>query len=145
MYFMINAPCIANILKRRCPNRQGKLVHKHITLEGSRTRPAQMYPAGLCRATCRGLGLIWIQRENPVKRLKVGQKRYFVDVATLPDEVREASGKRARGSCICIVVHCIHIPYDMHVFCEAAIRNTASLRAAMRWSGDSKPRFNCCF
>ena len=48
--FMTNAPCIAMQLQRRCPNKIGRRVHRHVTLEGGRTKPAQVYPDGLCRA-----------------------------------------------------------------------------------------------
>ena len=53
--FMTNAPCIAMQLQRRCPNTRGKVVHRHVILQGGRTKPAQIYPDGLCRAICKGL------------------------------------------------------------------------------------------
>ena len=53
--FMINSVCIANQLKERCPNRQGHQVHKHVVLQNGRTRAAQIYPEGLCKAICAGL------------------------------------------------------------------------------------------
>ena len=53
--FMTNAPCVAMELMRRCPNRCRKMAHRHVTLEGGRTRPAQVYPDELCRAICRGM------------------------------------------------------------------------------------------
>ena len=53
--FMTNAQCVAVELTRKCPNRNGKMAHRHVTLEGGRTRPAQVYPDELCRAICRGM------------------------------------------------------------------------------------------
>ena len=53
--FMTNAPYVALQLQKRCPNRTGRVVHRHVTLEGGRTKPAQIYPEGLCRAICKGL------------------------------------------------------------------------------------------
>ena len=42
-------------LSKRCPNRLGWKVHEHIKFEGGRTRAAQIYQEGLCKAICRGL------------------------------------------------------------------------------------------
>lgn len=53
--FLTNSACIADQLRRRCPNRKGHQVHRHVVLEDGRTRAAQVYPDGLCRAICRGL------------------------------------------------------------------------------------------
>ena len=53
--FMTNAQCVADNLQRRCRNRIGRNQHRHVTLEGSRTKPAQTYPEELCRAICRGM------------------------------------------------------------------------------------------
>ena len=53
--FMTNAPYVALQLKKRCPNRTGKNYHRHVILEGGRTKPAQVYPEGLCKAICIGL------------------------------------------------------------------------------------------
>ena len=53
--FMTNPPCIARRLSRLCPNRKGVMVHKHVILQGGKTRAAQVYPPGLCRAICLGL------------------------------------------------------------------------------------------
>ena len=53
--FMTNSPCVAMQLRKRCPNRSGKIQHKHVTLQGGRTKAAQIYPEGLCRAICVGL------------------------------------------------------------------------------------------
>ena len=53
--FMTNSPCIARQLNRKCPNRNGWQEHKHIHLEGGRTRAAQVYPPELCKAICNGL------------------------------------------------------------------------------------------
>ena len=53
--FLTNSVCIAEKLKRRCPNRKGEIVHEHIVLEGGRTRAAQVYPRGLCEAISKGL------------------------------------------------------------------------------------------
>ena len=55
--FLTNAPHIAKQLEKKCPNRSGWQVHKHIRLEDGRTRAAQVYPPELCRAICRGLEL----------------------------------------------------------------------------------------
>ena len=41
--FMTNAPCIAMQLQRRCPNKPGRIHHRHVTLEGGRTKAAQVY------------------------------------------------------------------------------------------------------
>ena len=52
--FMISSPCIAQALSKRCPNTTNRVVHQHIRLEGGRTRAAQVYPPGLCKAMCGG-------------------------------------------------------------------------------------------
>ena len=52
---MTNSPCIALQMQRRCPNRNGYQIHKHVQLYGGRARAAQIYPPGLCRAICKGL------------------------------------------------------------------------------------------
>ena len=53
--FMTNSPCIALQLQRRCPNRDGYQIHKHVRLERGRTKAAQVYPLELCKVICRGL------------------------------------------------------------------------------------------
>ena len=55
--FMTNSPCIAEELRRSCPNRQphGRRTHGHIPLMNGRTKVAQEYPNALCRAICRGI------------------------------------------------------------------------------------------
>ena len=53
--FMTNSPCKLARLKKRCPNRNGVKVHDHVVLQAGRTRAAQIYPPGLCRAICSGL------------------------------------------------------------------------------------------
>ena len=53
--FMTNSVCIAQQLSRKCPNRIGCIVHKHNTVEGGRTKKAQIYPTEFCRAICVGL------------------------------------------------------------------------------------------
>ena len=52
---MTNSPCVALELQRKCPNRTGHAYHRHVRLEGGRTKAAQIYPDGLCRAICKGL------------------------------------------------------------------------------------------
>ena len=52
--FLTNSVCIADQLRRRCPNRKGQQVHRHVILENGRTRAAQVYPDGLCKAICQG-------------------------------------------------------------------------------------------
>ena len=54
--FMINPPCVAKALSRRCPNTRNHQVHEHIRLESGRPKAAQVYPPELCRAICQGLG-----------------------------------------------------------------------------------------
>ena len=53
--FMTNSPVIAMQLQRRCPNKGGYNIHKHVLLQGGRTRAAKVYPPELCKAICRGL------------------------------------------------------------------------------------------
>ena len=53
--FMTNSPCIVKQLDKKCPNRWGWQVHKHIRLEDGRTKAAQVYPPELCAAICQGL------------------------------------------------------------------------------------------
>lgn len=53
--FLTNSVDIAEKLNKRCPNRHGDIIRKHVTLEGGRTRAAQVYPDDLCRAICEGL------------------------------------------------------------------------------------------
>ena len=52
--FLTDSPCIAQALRRRCPNTTGTRVHDHMILEGSSTKAAQVHPPGLCRAICQG-------------------------------------------------------------------------------------------
>lgn len=52
---MVNSPCIADQLQKRCPNRSGPPVHGHARLEGGRPEAPQICPCGLCRAICEGL------------------------------------------------------------------------------------------
>ena len=47
--------CVADKLRKRCPNRSGQHVHQHVVLENGRTRMAEVFPDGLCRAICKGL------------------------------------------------------------------------------------------
>ena len=53
--FMTNSPCIALQLQRRCPNRKGYTIHRHVQLDGGKAKAAQIYPPGLCKAVCQGL------------------------------------------------------------------------------------------
>ena len=53
--FMTNSPCIALQFKRRCPNKEGYQIHRHVRLQGGRARAAQIYPRELCKAICKGL------------------------------------------------------------------------------------------
>lgn len=53
--FMTNSPCIAARLRKQCPNKRGIPVHHHVRLEDGRTKAAQVYPHGLCKAICLGL------------------------------------------------------------------------------------------
>ena len=53
--FMTNSPCIAMQLQRRCPNKGGYNIHKHVVLQGGRTKAAQVYPPELCKAIRKGL------------------------------------------------------------------------------------------
>ena len=65
--FMTNAPCIVDKFRRKCLNILSKMRHKHITLEGNRTKATQVYFDGLCRAICGGGGdnkSKWIKDDN---------------------------------------------------------------------------------
>ena len=42
--FMTNSLCVAEQLQQPCPNRHGPAVHRHVRLEGGRTKAAQVYP-----------------------------------------------------------------------------------------------------
>ena len=53
--FMTNSVCISQQLDKRCPNRSGHMVHRHVILMNGRTKAAQVYFAGLCKAICVGL------------------------------------------------------------------------------------------
>ena len=53
--FMTNSICLAKRLERRCPNKPIEEIHKHIVLEGGRTRAAQVHPPELCKEICRGI------------------------------------------------------------------------------------------
>ena len=53
--FMTNSVCVAQKLEKRCPNKPGNEVHKHVRLEDGRTRAAQEYPPASCRAICSGI------------------------------------------------------------------------------------------
>ena len=55
--FMTNSPCIVNQMDKQCPNKSGWQIHKHIALEGNRTKQAQVYPKELCQAIRVGLQL----------------------------------------------------------------------------------------
>ena len=52
--FMTNFPCIVQALGQRWPNTKENQVHQHVRLEANRTKAAQIYPRGLCKATCQG-------------------------------------------------------------------------------------------
>lgn len=56
--FMINVSCIALQLQKRCPNRCGRVIHRHVILEGGRTTPTQIYTDGLCKAIFK---VLWIR------------------------------------------------------------------------------------
>ena len=53
--FMTNSLCVVMKLEKRCPNRNGKVQHRHVRLESGRTKAAQICPDGLCRAICQGI------------------------------------------------------------------------------------------
>ena len=53
--FLVNSPCIAQALSKRCPNTWDKKVHEHIRLESGRTKAAQVHPPESCHAICKGL------------------------------------------------------------------------------------------
>lgn len=53
--FITNSICIAKKSSRRCPNRRGEMLHKHVVLKARRIRAAQVYPEGLCKAICERL------------------------------------------------------------------------------------------
>ena len=53
--FITKFVCIAQKFNKRYPNRQGHQIHRHVRLESGRTRAAQVYPTGLCKAICEGL------------------------------------------------------------------------------------------
>ena len=53
--FMINSPCIAAVLNRRCKNTKRHQVHEHVVLINGRPKAAQVYPPAVCKATCQGL------------------------------------------------------------------------------------------
>ena len=53
--FLTNSPCIAKQLCKRCPNRSGQEIHKHIRLEAGRAGKAQVYPNALCEVICKGI------------------------------------------------------------------------------------------
>ena len=53
--FMTNSPCIAEELKRKCPNRSSRMTHNHMPLMNGRAKAAQEYPDELCKAICRGI------------------------------------------------------------------------------------------
>ena len=52
---MTNSLCIAMQFLRRCPNRGGYNIRKHVLLQDGRTKAAQVYPPELCKAICKGL------------------------------------------------------------------------------------------
>ena len=66
--FMTNSPCIAMKLEKRCPNRNGIVQHRHVILQGGRTKAAQVYLDGLCGAICEGL----------IQQLEMDQKGQFL-------------------------------------------------------------------
>ena len=55
--FMMNSPCIAQSLNRRCPNRMthSEKKHEHVILVDGRAKAAHEYPNALCRAICKGI------------------------------------------------------------------------------------------
>ena len=74
--FMTNSVCIAQQLERRCPNKEGYIVHRHIRLESGRTKAAQVYPKELCRAICQGLqNQIQADARGQLMLMEVGDER----------------------------------------------------------------------
>ena len=53
--FLTNAVCVAQRLSRRCPNRPGYQVHRHVVLDNGRPKAAQVYPDKLCKEICLGI------------------------------------------------------------------------------------------
>ena len=51
---MTNPACLARRLCKRCPNKPGYTIHRHVVLENGRTKAAQVYPQKLCREMCMG-------------------------------------------------------------------------------------------
>ena len=64
--FLTNAVCIAKRLTKRCPNKLGYQVHRHVVLTNGRPKAAQVHPDKLCREICLGI-------HEQIQRDKSGQ------------------------------------------------------------------------
>ena len=53
--FSTNAVCIAKRLGKRCPNKPGHQVHRHVVLTHGRPKAAQVCPETFCREICLGI------------------------------------------------------------------------------------------
>ena len=82
--FMTNSICVAQKLNKRCPNRQGHQVHRHVILSNGRAKAAQVYPAGLCRAICEGLQ----------EQIKMDEKGQFL--LMIASDAKNTTSKQAR-------------------------------------------------
>lgn len=87
--FLTNAVCIAKRLSRRCPNKIGYQVHRHVVLTNERPKAAQVYPDKFCKEICLGI-------QEQIQRDRNGQSllaNIQVDPNTtaksLVDEARE--------------------------------------------------------
>ena len=66
--FMTNSFAIAIQFQKGCPNRAGKDHHRHVVLEGDRTKPAQIYFEGMYMIVYRDL----------VEQIQMDRKEEFI-------------------------------------------------------------------
>lgn len=62
--FMTNAPCIAQQLNKRCPNKDGRQIRKHINLKNGRKNCATL-PTNIVQSN-----LPWIQNANASRQTR---------------------------------------------------------------------------
>ena len=64
--FLTNAVCIARRLSKRCGNKPGYQVHRHVVLTDGRPKAAQVYPDKFCKEICLGI-------QEQMQKDKMGQ------------------------------------------------------------------------
>ena len=85
--FMTNSRTLGAELKRKCDN-----SHEHQPLVDGRAKAAARYPEGLCRAICRGIVKLKMERDKGVRvvaELPVGDRPSHARVGGRPIDVED--------------------------------------------------------